>query len=69
MSARRDRGEPGHLPAAPGKGRNAATSLTTMDEFFRIEFTYSQLAAVGLVAVALVAWVVRRRIVRRRREG
>ncbi len=40
-----------------------------MDEFFRIDFTYSQLAAVGLVAVALVAWVVRRRIVRRRGEG
>jgi hypothetical protein len=37
-----------------------------MDEFFRIDFTDSQLAAVGLVGVALIAWFVRRRIVRRR---
>ena len=36
-----------------------------MDEFFRIEVTDSQLAAVALAAVALIAWFVRRRIVRR----
>jgi len=38
-----------------------------MDEFFRVDVTDSQLAAVGLVA--LVAWFVRRRVVRRRGNG
>jgi MYXO-CTERM domain-containing protein len=40
-----------------------------MDEFFRLSFTDSQSAAIGLVAAALVAWFVRRRIVRRRGNG
>ena len=40
-----------------------------MDEFFRIAISDSQLATVGMVVAALVAWVVRRSFVRRRGNG